>query len=128
LRYISHVTSLNHNSSPHLGQGVAQAVEDATAITAVLSATQSKQQLSAALKAYETSRKCRVVEIQDATSKARQFAYRKDGEAQEARGEEQKGASEAERSENVVKIIRSAWVWDAAEAARTALSGILASA
>jgi salicylate hydroxylase len=122
------VTSLNHNYSPHLGQGVAQAVEDATAITAVLSATQSKQQLSAALKAYETSRKGRVVEIQDATSKARQFAYRKDGEAQEARGEEQKGASEAERSENVVKIIRSAWVWDAAEAARTALSGILASA
>ena len=122
------MTSLSNNYSPHLGQGVAQAVEDATAITAVLSAIQSKQQLSAALKAYEMSRKGRVVEIQAATSQARQFAYRKDGEAQEGRGEEQKGASEAERSENVVKIIRSAWVWDAAEAARTALSGVLKSA
>jgi lactam utilization protein B len=118
---------LSHHYSPHLGQGVAQAVEDATAITAVLSAIQSKQQLPAALKAYETSRKGRVVEIQAATSQVRQYAYRKDGEVQTARDKDQEGASEAKRSEDVVKIIRSSWIWDAAEAARTALSDILKS-
>jgi salicylate hydroxylase len=116
---------MSNNYSPHLGQGVAQAVEDAIAITAVLSAIQSKQQLSAALTAFETSRRGRVVEIQAATSQARQYAYRKEGEVQAAHGKDQGGTSEAERSESVVKIIRSAWVWDAGEAAQTALSDIL---
>lgn len=106
---------------------MAQAVEDAIAITAVLSLIQSKDQLPAALKAYEMSRKSRVVEIQTATTQARQYAIRKDAEVKQARGKEQEEASETVGSEDVVKIIRSTWVWDAAEAARTALSDILKS-
>jgi hypothetical protein len=35
---------------------------------------------------------------------------------------------EAKRSDDVVKVIRSAWIWDAAEAARIALFQILKSA
>jgi salicylate hydroxylase len=119
------VTPISNTHSPYASQGVAQAVEDAIAITVVLSVIQSKQQLPVALQAYETSRRGRVVEIQTATSQARQHVYRKDGEAQAARNKDQEEVQEAKRSEDVVKIIRSAWAWDAAEAARTALSDIL---
>jgi salicylate hydroxylase len=123
----SPVITASNTHSPYLSQGVAQAVEDAIAITAVLSVIQSKDQLPAALKAYEMSRKSRAVEIQAATTQARQYAIRKDGEVKEARGKEPEGASDTVGSEDVVKIIRSTWVWDAAEAARTTLSGILKS-
>jgi salicylate hydroxylase len=117
-------TALNDKYSPYLGQGVAQAVEDATAITTVLSLIQSKKQLSAALEAYETSRKGRLFEIQAATTQAREYAYRRHGEVKAVPDKEQ----EAKRSEDVVKVIRSAWIWDAAEAARIALFQILKSA
>lgn len=117
-------TPLNNNYSPYLGQGVAQAVEDATAITTVLSLIQSKEQLPAALEAYETSRKGRVCEMQAATTQARQYAYRKDGDVKAVRDKEE----EAKRSNDVVKMIRSTWVWDAAESARIALFQILNSA
>jgi len=113
---------------PYLSQGVAQAVEDAIAITAVLSAIKSKDQLPAALKAYEISRKDRVIEIQTATIKARESAIRKDVEVKKPSVKEQEGPSEPVKSEDVVKIIRSTWDWDAAEAARMALSDILKSA
>jgi salicylate hydroxylase len=98
---------------------VAQAVEDAAAITAVLSMVKCKAELSAALQAYETSRKDRVVEMQEATSDARHFAFRKDKAKDGDKGQE------AKRGEEVVKLIRSAWGFDAAEAARTALLAIL---
>lgn len=120
LRFLIRIV-LNNSHSPYLGQGVAQAVEDATAITTVLSLIQSKEQLPAALEAYETSRKSRVLEIQAATTQARQYAYRKDGEVKAVPGKEQ----ETKRSDDVVKIIRSAWTWDAAEAARMALFEVL---
>jgi salicylate hydroxylase len=122
--FLIRTTLNNNNYSPYLGQGVAQAVEDVTAITTVLSLIQSKQQLSAALEAYETSRKGRVFEIQAATTQARQYAYRGDGEVKAVRDKEQ----EAKRSDDVVKMIRSTWIWDAAEAARIALFQILKSA
>jgi salicylate hydroxylase len=119
---------LSNNYSPHLSQGVAQAVEDVIAITAVLSAIQSKEQLSAALNAYETSRRSRVMEVQSATAQARKYTYRKDGDVQEAREKNQGGTSEAKGSEEVLKMMRSSWNWDPAQAARTALSDILKSA
>lgn len=103
-----------------------QAVEDADAITAVLSVIQSKQQLPAALKAYETSRKDRVLEMHAATLRVRQV-YPKNGEAETARDENQKEPSEAKRTEAMLKAMQSTWIWDAAEAARTALSNLLKS-
>lgn len=116
-----------HAMPPYLSQGVAQAVEDATAITAVLSLINSKEQLSAALRAYETSRRGRVIEIQTATTQAQQLAYRKDGEAKAAADKTQESASESKQSETVVKMMRSTWTWDAGEAARAALADILKS-
>jgi salicylate hydroxylase len=118
-------TTLKKYYSPYLSQGVAQAVEDATAIAAVLSLINSKQQLSAALQAYEMSRKGRVIEIQSATTQAQQYAYRKDGVVEKSPDKTQESASEAKQSEVVVNMMRSTWAWDAAEAAGMALMEIL---
>jgi salicylate hydroxylase len=120
-------TNLKKYHSPYLSQGVAQAVDDTTAIAAVLSLINSKQQLSAALQAYESSRKGRVIEIQAATTQAQQYAYRKDGEVEPAPDKTRERASEAKQSEVVVNMMRSTWAWDAAEAARMALMEILKS-
>jgi salicylate hydroxylase len=92
-----------------------------------LSLINSKQQLSAALQAYESSRKGRVIEIQAATTQAQQYAYRKDGEVEPAPDKTRERASEAKQSEVVVNMMRSTWAWDAAEAARMALMEILKS-
>jgi salicylate hydroxylase len=92
-----------------------------------LSLINSKQQLPAALKAYETSRKGRVIEIQSATTQAQQYAFRKDGEVKTDPDKTQEIATEAKKSEAVVNIMRSTWAWDAAEAARMALKEILSS-
>jgi 2-polyprenyl-6-methoxyphenol hydroxylase-like FAD-dependent oxidoreductase len=118
-------TNLKKHNSPYLSQGVAQAVEDATAITAVLSLITSKQQLPAALQAYETSRRGRVIEMQAATSQAQQFAGHKDGKVERGSHKTQESPSEAKQSEVVVNIMRSTWEWDAAVAARKALAEIL---
>ena len=111
-------TNLKKYHSPYLSQGVAQAVDDTTAIAAVLSLINSKQQLSAALQAYEMSRKGRVIEIQSATTQAQQYAYRKDGVVETS-------PDKTQESEVVVNMMRSTWAWDAAEAAGMALMEIL---
>ncbi|KAG0645562.1 FAD-dependent monooxygenase [Hyphodiscus hymeniophilus] len=114
-----------HAMPPYLGQGVAQAVEDAIAITTVLSLIESKQQLPAALLAYETSRKTRVIEMQAATQ---QVAYRKDGELKVAREKGEEDALDAKNSNDLIKVMRSSWEYDAAEAAQMALLSGLAKA
>ena len=85
----------------------------------------SKEQLPLALKAYESSRKRRVEDVHDATFKAKEYIYRKDDDAKAAPTKEEATALEAARSDDVVKMMRSQWEWDAAEAARMALSDIL---
>jgi 2-polyprenyl-6-methoxyphenol hydroxylase-like FAD-dependent oxidoreductase len=107
--------------SPYLAQGVAQAVEDAISITIVLSLMRDKQELSVALQAYEACRKGRVLEIQAATAEARQLAFGKENEVEEARDEENGVASEAQRTGKVVTMMRSTWAYDAAEVARSAM-------
>lgn len=114
--------------SPYLGQGVAQAVEDVIAITAVLCMIKSKEQLPLAIRAYETSRKGRVEEIQAASHQAKQQLHCKDKEAQESRDNKRVEAIEANQNSDVVKVQQSYWVWDAAEAARRALSDIMVAA
>jgi salicylate hydroxylase len=104
---------------------VAQAVEDAIAITTVLSIIESKEQLPLALRAYETSRKERVEQIVAATYQAKQQLHLKDEKAQALRDMERKGASEAKENSDVVKMQHSYWVWDAAEVARGALSDLI---
>jgi salicylate hydroxylase len=112
---------LKFGCSPYLAQGVAQAVEDAISITTILSLMQDKQELPVALKAYETCRKGRVLEIQAATVEARQLAFRKENKVKEAQNEEKEVASESKRTDDVVKMMLSTWVYDPAEVARLAM-------
>ena len=114
-------TFLKCGCSPYLAQGVAQAVEDATSITIVLSLMQDKQELSSALQAYEACRKGRVIAIQAATAEARQIAFSEKNDVEEARDEEKEIAAEAQRSGKVVQMMRSTWAYDAAEVARSAM-------
>jgi salicylate hydroxylase len=120
LSLLCRTTLSNKSYRPHLGQGVAQAVEDAIAITTVLSLIKSKQQLPEALQAYEMSRKTRVLEMQAATRQAQQFAYRKDGELKATRNKEEEDALEAKKSDDLIKMMRSSWAYDAAEQAASA--------
>ena len=92
-----------------------------SAITAVLSAIDSRTELPKALKAYETSRKSRVEQIQAATRKAGEQLHLSDGEAQAARDRERAAASETAQNSDVIKMQHSYWHWDAAEAARSKL-------
>ncbi|PLB44094.1 FAD/NAD(P)-binding domain-containing protein [Aspergillus steynii IBT 23096] len=115
-----------HAMLPYLGQGVAQSVEDATAIATVLSMIEDKAQLRLALRAYEQSRKERVESIQAATYKAREQLHLQDREAQEARDRERRTASERNENSDVVKMQHSYWVWDAAKVARNALLELIA--
>ncbi|RYP85126.1 hypothetical protein DL769_001030 [Monosporascus sp. CRB-8-3] len=111
-----------HAMLPYLGQGVAQAVDDAAAIATVLSTIRSYQQLPLALRAYEASRKERVEQIQAATQVARKHLHLKDPEAQAVRDLQRKEASEANQNTDVVKMQHSYWVWNAVEVAQSALT------
>lgn len=100
-------------------------MEDAIAITTVLSAIEKIEQLPLALQAYEESRKQRVDQIQAATYQAKQQLHLKDEKAQLARDTQRKADSETNSNSDVVKMQHSYWVWDAAEVARRALEDIL---
>ncbi|KAK2747869.1 hypothetical protein FQN55_004746 [Onygenales sp. PD_40] len=110
-----------HAMLPYLGQGVAQAIEDVTAIAAVLSVIKTREDLPLALQAYETSRKHRVEQIQAAAYRARDQLHLKDGEAQAARDRERAAASKENQNTDVIKMQQVYWVWDAAQAAEKAL-------
>ncbi|RYP11133.1 hypothetical protein DL765_007882 [Monosporascus sp. GIB2] len=119
--------SINANqNSPYLGQGVAQAAEDATAIATVVSMIEHREQLPLALRAYEVSRKERVEQIQAATYRAREQLHLKDREAQAARDLQRKAASETNQNSDVVKMQHSYWLWDAAKVAQSALTELIA--
>lgn len=114
-----------HAMLPYLGQGVAQAVEDATAIATVLSLIENRQQLPLALRAYESSRKERVDQIQAATYRAREQLHLRDGDAQAARDLERKAASNTGQNSDVVKMQHSYWTWDAAGVAEKTLAALI---
>ncbi len=99
-----------------------QAVDDATAITVVVSEIETASQLPAALEAYETSRKPRVSNIFWA-SRNMQQNYAKETTAANAAPAD--AEAELKRSENQLKAIQASWTLDAAGLARTTLSGIL---
>lgn len=67
------------------------------------------------------SRKSRVLEMQAATRQAQQFSYRKDSQPKAASNKEQEDAFEAKKSDDLIKVMRSSWAYDAAEAAQRAL-------
>ncbi|KAI8933685.1 hypothetical protein NX059_009404 [Plenodomus lindquistii] len=114
-----------HAMLPFLGQGVAQAVEDATAIATVLSLIENRQQLPLALRAYESSRKERVNQIQAATFRAREQLHLRDGDAQAARDSQRKATSDTGQNSDVVKMQHSFWTWDAAGVAEKTLAALL---
>ncbi|KAK8074383.1 FAD/NAD(P)-binding domain-containing protein [Apiospora hydei] len=115
-----------HAMLPYLGQGVAQAVEDATAIAAVLSLiTDRRQQLPLALRAYELSRKERVEPIQAATYRAREQLHLRDGAAQAVRDAQRRDTARSGKNSDVVQMQHSYWVWDAAGAAEKALAEMM---
>ena len=112
-------------NSPYLGQGVAQAVEDATALTTVLSLIETTSQIPLALQAFETSRKERVAEIQAATYHARMKLHLEDAEAQRVSDDERKAAGERSENSDVVQMQQQYWVWDAGEVAARVLRELL---
>ena len=104
--------------SPYLGQG-------ATAIATVISLIENRQQLPLALRAYESSRKERVDQIQAATYRAREQLHLRDGDAQAARDLERKAASNTGQNSDVVKMQHSYWTWDAAGVAEKTLAALI---
>lgn len=112
-------------NSPYLGQGVAQAVEDATALTSVLSLIESTAQIPLALQAFESSRKERVAEIQAATYHAKMKLHLKDAEAQRIRDDERKAAGQRRENSDVVQMQQQYWVWDAGEVAARVLRELM---
>nr|A0A455LLW0.1 RecName: Full=FAD-dependent monooxygenase atnJ; AltName: Full=Arthripenoid biosynthesis cluster protein J [Arthrinium sp.]AYO60883.1 hydroxybenzoate hydroxylase AtnJ [Arthrinium sp.] len=114
-----------HAMLPYLGQGVAQAVEDATAIATVLSLIETRKQLPLALRAYESSRKERVDQIQAATYRAREQLHLRDGDAQAARDSQRKATSGTGQNSDVVKMQQSYWTWDAAGVAEKTLAALI---
>ncbi|KAI0202486.1 hypothetical protein F4808DRAFT_76924 [Astrocystis sublimbata] len=96
-----------HAMLPYLGQGVAQAVDDAAAIAAVLSAVRIRKHLPLALQAYETSRKTRVEQIQAATLEARKHLHMKDRATQAERDAQRREAADANENSDVVKMQHS---------------------
>lgn len=77
-----------------------------------------------AIRAYETSRKERVEQIQATTFKARLQLHLKDEEAK-LRDSQRKEAAESKENSDVVKMQHSFWVWDAAGAAEKVLSSLI---
>lgn len=71
-----------HPMLPYVAQGAAQAVEDAAALGVILSSLSSKEQIPAALRAYERCRKERAETIQGFGKETRDALHLHDGPEQ----------------------------------------------
>src|ERR1700712_2748694 len=83
-------TNLNR---PYVAQGAAQAVEDAASLRVVLSSISSKDEVPAALQAYEKAQKARAEHIQQSCLTTRAALHLHDGPEQEARDQKFKALS-----------------------------------
>lgn len=94
-----YVQPQTNTSSPYVAQGAAQAVEDAGALGAILSTISSKQEIPAALEAYQLSRKERAEQVQQSGKMNRVALHLPDGPEQRQRDEmfrlAMKGSSES---------------------------------
>jgi len=79
-----------HAMLPYMSQGAAMAVEDAAALAAVLSLVESSQQLPCALKLYETERRKRSGQMQNASLLNGKLWHFADGPEQVMRDESMK--------------------------------------
>lgn len=108
-------------SSPYIAQGAAQAVEDAGALGVILSSISSKQEIPAALEAYQSSRKARAEQVQQSGKMNRVSLHLPDGPEQQQRDEmfrlAMKGNSESPDRWVDEKTRKVLWEHDAEEAA-----------
>lgn len=110
-----------HPMLPYVAQGAAQAVEDAGALGAILSAITSKHEIPLALEAYQLSRKARAEHVQQSGKMNRISLHLPDGPEQRQRDEmfrqAMDGSSESPDRWVDDKTRQILWGHDAEEAA-----------
>lgn len=79
---------LSNDCSPYVGQGAAQAVEDAAALGVLLSSISSRSEIPLALASYEKSRKHRAETVQQSGTVNRATLHLPDGPEQQARDDQ----------------------------------------
>ncbi|KAL4895017.1 hypothetical protein BDV59DRAFT_200274 [Aspergillus ambiguus] len=117
-----------HPMLPYVAQGAAQAVEDAAALSVLLSNVSSKQEIPLALQAYEKSRKQRAETVQQSGSTNRIALHFPDGPEQQARDEQfrasMKGGSNPDKwADRATQDFL--WAWDAEKVALDAWSELV---
>ncbi|GFF47770.1 6-hydroxynicotinate 3-monooxygenase [Aspergillus udagawae] len=109
-----------HPMLPYVGQGAAQAVEDAAALGVLLSTISSRSEIPLALAAYEKSRKHRAETVQQSGTVNRATLHLPDGPEQQARDDQfrasMNGASNPDKwaDRETQKFL---WGWDAEKVA-----------
>ncbi|RHZ53463.1 hypothetical protein CDV55_104393 [Aspergillus turcosus] len=109
-----------HPMLPYVGQGAAQAVEDAAALGVLLSTISSRSEIPLALQAYEKSRKQRAETVQQSGTVNRATLHLPDGPEQQARDDQfrasMNGASNPDKwaDRETQKFL---WGWDAEKVA-----------
>ncbi|RHZ54632.1 putative salicylate hydroxylase [Aspergillus thermomutatus] len=115
-----------HPMLPYVGQGAAQAVEDAAALGVLLSTISSRSEIPLALEAYERSRKQRAETVQQSGTTNRATLHLPDGPEQQARDDQfraaMNGASNPDKwaDRETQKFL---WGWDAEKVALEAWEG-----
>ncbi|KAF7176004.1 hypothetical protein CNMCM7691_000855 [Aspergillus felis] len=109
-----------HPMLPYVGQGAAQAVEDAAALGVLLSTISSRSEIPSALAAYEKSRKHRAETVQQSGTVNRATLHLPDGPEQQARDDQfrasMNGASNPDKWADL-ETQKFLWGWDAEKVA-----------
>ncbi|GIJ82700.1 hypothetical protein Asppvi_001211 [Aspergillus pseudoviridinutans] len=109
-----------HPMLPYVGQGAAQAVEDAAALGVLLSTISSRSEIPPALAAYEKSRKHRAETVQQSGTVNRATLHLPDGPEQQARDDQfrasMNGASNPDKWADL-ETQKFLWGWDAEKVA-----------
>ncbi|KAF4221444.1 hypothetical protein CNMCM8980_004685 [Aspergillus fumigatiaffinis] len=117
-----------HPMLPYVGQGAAQAVEDAAALGVLLSTISSRGEIPLALSAYEKSRKHRAETVQQSGTVNRATLHLPDGPEQQARDDQfrasMNGASNPDKWADL-ETQKFLWGWDAEKVALETWEGEL---
>ncbi|GAQ07121.1 6-hydroxynicotinate 3-monooxygenase [Aspergillus lentulus] len=109
-----------HPMLPYVGQGAAQAVEDAAALGVLLSTISSRREIPLALAVYERSRKHRAETVQQSGTVNRATLHLPDGPEQQARDDQfrasMNGASNPDKWADL-ETQKFLWGWDAEKVA-----------
>ncbi|KAJ5522808.1 Monooxygenase FAD-binding [Penicillium frequentans] len=107
-----------HPMLPYVGQGAAQAVEDAAALGILLSEITARHEIPRALQIYELSRKQRAETVQQSGSENRVTLHFPDGPEQIARDKQFKAAASGSNPDKWSdrETQQFLWGWDAEQA------------